>query len=259
MEDKFLRVAKEAAVEAGKIIAGYFGKEHQYKFKNEDKSDFATLADLKAEQKIIQILTQNFSGSNIIAEESGKINKDSEYTWVIDPLDGTISFAAGMPYFAVSIGLLKQNSPILGVVCHVVAKDLYWASLGKGAYVNGKRMQVNHKKELISANLIMDFGHRQRRLHKIDRYIAPLMKKVGYIYAVGSSVMSLMLVAKAIQEVMVSEAWIWDFVAGTAIVREAGGKVTDLEGNEPDWGTDRLGIVASNGLIHEEILKVLTA
>lgn len=257
MDQSFLKVAKQAALGAGEIIAGYFGKKHQYKYKNEDKSDFATQADLEAEEKIVEILTKNFPNHNIIAEESGQTEKNSEYTWVIDPLDGTVSFTCGMPYFAVSIGLLKQNKPVLGVVYHVINKDLYWAKMGKGAYVNGKLIKVSQKNDLNSANLAMDFGHRQRRLPKIDLYISPLMKQAGYIYAVGSSVMSLMLVARGIQDGMISQAWIWDFVAGAVIIREAGGVVTDFAGQEPDWSKDRLSIVASNGLIHDAILETL--
>lgn len=257
MEDKFLEVAKQAALEAGKIIAGYIGKKHKYNYKNEDKSDFATQADLESEQKIIQIITKNFPNHNIIAEESGQVDKNSEYTWVIDPLDGTVSFAAGMPYFAVSVGLLKKNIPILGVIYHVVTKDLYWAKVGKGAFVNGKPIKVNQKNELSSANIVMDFGHKHRRLPKIDLYVKPLMKEAGYIYAIGSSVMSLMLVARGIQDGMIAQAWTWDGVAGTVIVQEAGGKITDFSGNPIDWTNPRLSIVATNSLIHDQILEVL--
>jgi len=255
-EDFFLQVAKEAALEAGEIIGSYVGKKHQYKFKNEDQSDYATQADLESEKKIIQILTKNFPDHNIIAEESGKVNNKSEYTWVIDPLDGTLSFAAGMPYFAVSIGLLRQNQPVLGVVYHVTNKELYWASSNKGAYLNGQKIHVNQKKELGTANIIIDFGHKQKRLPKIDFY-APIIKKAGFIYAIGSAVMGQMLVARGIQEALILEAWVWDFAASVVIVREAGGDVTDFEGNEPDWSKDRISVVASNGLVHNDVIKEL--
>ena len=255
-EDNFLKVAKEAAIEAGGIISKYFGKKHQYKFKSEDKSDFATQADLESEQKIIQILTKNFPDHNIIAEESGVVDKGSEYTWVIDPLDGTISFAAGMPYFAVSIGLLKANKPILGVIYQVLAKDLYWAQVNKGAYLNGKKIEVSKKDRLTVATMVLDFGHLKRREPKVNLYIL-LFKKAGYIYAVGSASLSLALVAKGVQDGSVIQAWIWDFAAGAVIVREAGGMVTDFEGNEPDWTKDRLNVMTSNGLIHNQILEAL--
>lgn len=257
MEDDFLKVAKQAALEAGKIIAGYVGKKHQYNFKNEDKSDFATQADLKSEQKIVEILTKNFSNHSIIAEERGKTDKNSEYTWVIDPLDGTFSFSIGMPFFAVSIGLMKKNLPVLGVIYHVSSGDMYSASLGKGAFINGKKIHVSGKDDLFHASMQVDFGHKKRRAPKIDLYIVPLLKALGHIYSVGSASMCMAQTARGIQDGMIAQAWIWDFAAGSVIVKEAGGKVTDLAGKEIDWTSDRLNLIASNGLIHNAVLEVL--
>lgn len=257
MNDHFLKVAKQAAVEAGKVISQYIGKKHQYQFKNQDQSDFSTRADLQAEQKIVEILTKNFPETSIIAEESGQASRTSEYTWVIDPIDGTTSFAAGMFYFAVSIGLLKGQEPILGVVYHVMNNDLYWAQKGQGAYLNGKSIHVNQKTDLNSAVFAMDFGHKKRRLPKIDLYIVPILKQAGYVYAVGSTVMSLVLVASGVQDGMSSQAWLWDVIAGAVIVKEAGGRVTDFAGKELDWTQQRFDILATNGLIHDEILEAL--
>lgn len=257
MEKKFLEVAKEAALQAGEIISKYFGKEHQYKFKNKDQSDFATQADLESEQKIIQILTKNFPETNIIAEESGKGQKGSEYTWVIDPLDGTISFTKGMYYFAVSIGLLKESRPILGVIYHVLANELYFAQKGKGTYLNGKPIHITQQNDLSAAAIAMDSGHKKRRPPKINLYVLPLLREAGYIYSLGSAVMCMGLVGKGVLDGMIAQAFIWDLTAGTVIIREAGGKVTDFEGKEPDWSQERLNIVASNGLIHDQILEAL--
>ncbi len=257
MNDNFLKVAKQAALEAGEIITKYFGKKHQYKFKNEDQSDFATQADLESEQKIIQILTKNFPNSSIIAEESGQTQKGSEYTWVIDPVDGTFSFAVGVPFYSVSIGLLKNNQPILGVIYNVSMKQLYWATVGSGAFLNGERISVSSRDKIEGAAASLDYGHRQKRQEKIEKYVRPLITKVGYVYSFGSSVSTLGMVAQGILDVYVNEAWIWDFAAGVVIVREAGGKVTDFEGKEIDWSKQRLNIVASNGFIHEAILEAL--
>lgn len=256
-DSQFLKVAKQAALEAGKIIQKYFGKKHQFKFKNEDKSDFATQADLESENKIVEILTKNFPEHNIIAEENGKIDKNSEFTWVIDPLDGTISFAAGLPFFSVSIGLLKDKKPILGVINHVSAGNLYFAEEGKGAYLNGEKISVNQTRKLQQAGVGLDFGHRQSRVKKIATYVTPIAGKVSYVYCFGSAVTTQAFLSQGILGGYVNGAWVWDFVAGTAIIREAGGKVTDFSGNEPDWNKDRLEIVASNGLIHDQILEAL--
>lgn len=257
MNNNFLKIAKKAALEAGKIIQKYSGKEHKKTFKNEDKSDFATKADLEAEEKIVAILTKNFPKHNIIAEEKNRINKGSEYTWVIDPLDGSLFYIKGLPLFAVSIGLLQDNQPVLGVIYDISAKDLYFAQKGKGAYLNDKRIAVSREEELEAAVVNMDFGHRARRRQKLESYIITLADKMGYLCALGPAVGILGLLGKGSLDAYVVTAWIWDFAAGVVIVKEAGGKVTDFEGKEPDWSKDRLSIVASNGLIHDQILEAL--
>ena len=257
MNDKFLKVAKQATQEAGKIISKYSGKKHKLDYKNDDLSDFATKADVEAEEKIVAILTKNFPKHNIIAEEKTRINQGSEYTWVIDPLDGTIFYARGLPLFAVSVGLLQDNQPALGVIFDVSAKSLYFAQKGKGAYLNGQPVSVSAESELAAAVVDLDFGHRARRRQKMESYIITLADKMGYLCALGPAVGILGLIAKGNLDAYVVTGWIWDFAAGVVIVREAGGKVTDFEGKEPDWSKERLSIVASNGLIHNQILEAL--
>lgn len=257
MNDKFLKIAKRAAIEAGKIIQKYSGQTYQKNIKHEDLSDFATDADLEAEKKIVEILSQNFPGHNIIAEEGGRKDKGSRYTWVIDPLDGTFSFTHGFPYFAVSIGLLEENLPVLGVIYYITNNDLYFAQKDKGAYLNKKKIHVSEVNVLAEVACGLDVGHRGKRSEKLERYWNTFINKIGYPYSIGTAVVSQALVGRGILDGYVSQAWVWDFAAGTVIIREAGGRVTDFEGNEPDWTKERLEIVASNGIIHEAILKEL--
>lgn len=257
MNDDFLKVAKKAALEAGKIISKYSGKKHKLDYKNDDLSDFSTKADVEAEEKIVAILTKNFPKHNIIAEEKTRINQDSDYTWVIDPLDGTIFYARGLPLFAVSIGLLQNNKPVVGVIYDVSAKALYFAQQGQGAYLDGQSISVSTESELAAAVVDMDFGHRARRRQKMEGYVITLADKMGYLCALGPAVGILGLLARGSLDAFVCTAWIWDFLAGAVIVKEAGGKVSDFEGNEPDWSKERLNIVASNGLIHDQILDAL--
>lgn len=109
MEDKILKVAKEAAIEAGKIISSYFGQKAKATKKGKGVGNILTKADTDAEKRILKILTSCFPDHNIVSEEKGRVDKKSNYTWIIDPLEGTISFVAGLPAFAVSIGLVKDN------------------------------------------------------------------------------------------------------------------------------------------------------
>lgn len=257
MDLQFLKVAKEAALEAGKIIQKYSGTDQRKNVKHGDLTDYVTDADLEAEKIIVKILTSSFPNHNLIAEEEAKIDKKSKFTWIVDPLDGTISFGSGIPYFSVSIGLLKEGKPILGVIYNVSFKKLYWAQIGQGTFLNGKLIKVSTKKSLKESVGTLDFGHNVRREYKLNLYVNKLITKIGYIYSFGSSVASSAMVAEGILDVNVNYGFLWDFVAGAVIIREAGGKVTDFEGNEPDWSKERLNIAASNGLLHNQILKEL--
>lgn len=262
MDSNFLKVAKEAAIKAGKIIQKYSNQIHQKSIKNKDSSDFATEADIESEKEIIKVIKKNFPNHNIIAEEQGVDEKVSQYTWVIDPLDGTISFAGGLPYFSIIIGLLKNKKPILGVIYNIIEEELYIAERGKGAQVfnkqnpNGKKIRVSKNENLEASLIDMDFGHRLQRKKKFNSYVFPLLEKVSYIYSIGSAI-PFTLVAKGKLDACIDQGWIWDFAGAAILIEEAGGKVTDFEGRELDWSKDRLSVVLSNGLIHDQILEAL--
>lgn len=256
MNNDFLKVAKQAALEAGKVIFKQFGKKQKIYDKGES-SNFATQADLDAENIIIKNILKNFPDHNIISEEKGEIKNLSDYTWVIDPLDGTISFAADMPFFVVSIGLLYKYEPILGVVYWVTQKKLYFAQKGKGAYMNDQKLSVSKVDKLENAVMGIDFSHLNSRKTKFDKYIAPIIYKTRYPYSLACDALVLALVAEGSLDGFPTLANVWDFAGGVILVEEAGGKVTDPEGNPLSWSRKRLDIVASNGLIHDEILEAL--
>ncbi len=257
MNDNFLKVAKQAALEAGKIILKYYGKSHKKDIKYEDNSDFTTQADIESEKKIVNILTKNFPTHNIIAEENSRINNNSEYTWVIDPLDGTFTYSIGLPYFCISIGLLKNNSPIVGIIYQPALKKLYFAQQGKGAYLDDKKLKVSLKESLDKAAVFLDPGHRKKRNEKINKYILPLLTKVGQPYDFGSGCAAQVLVAEGILEAIITNTWIWDVLASAVLVSEAGGVVSNFSGKDIDWSKDRVEILASNGLLHDQILEAL--
>lgn len=256
MEDQFLKVAKQAAIEAGKVISDLYGKEHKLMFKT-DNSDFATQADLKAEKIIVEIISKNFPSHNIIAEEKVRIDQNSPFTWAIDPVDGTISFASKMPFFAVSIGLLENNQPIVGVIYDVERKDLYWAQKGKEAFLNDKKISVSKTTKLADAVIGLGIGGMKGRREKLKEYFFPLLDRVRYIYMLGGGVVTMALLAKGSLDAVPNQAWIWDQAAAGIIITEAGGMVSDRFGNPVDWSADRAEFIASNGLIHDQILAAL--
>lgn len=255
--DNFLKIAKQAALDAGKIILKYYGQNHKKSIKNRDNSDFTTKADLESEKKIVEILIKNFPTHNIIAEESSIIDNKSEYTWAIDPLDGTFTYSIGLPYFCVSVGLLKQNTPIVGVIYQPELKKLYYAQKGSGSYLDNKKLHVSSKNSLDNSAVILDSGHLKKRQEKINKYILPLLTKIGQIYDLGSGCAAQALVVEGKFEAYITSARIWDILAAAVLISEAGGRITDFSGNKIDWSRERIEIIESNGLIHEQILEVL--
>ncbi len=257
MNNDFLKIAKQAAKSSGLLIHERVDKKNEINIKNNDASNLVTEVDLLSEKNIISILKKHFPKHNIISEEAGRADNGSEYTWVIDPLDGTVSFAHHMPHFSVAVGLLKNNQPVVGAIYNVMTQKLYWGEVGKGAFVDGKPIKVSKVDKLEEAAAILGFGSIKRRSEKVEKYFLPLIGKVGHPFSLGSGATSYTLVANGFADMSIDGGWIWDFVAGTVIVREAGGKVTDLAGEGPDWTTERMNMVASNGLLHDKILEAI--
>ncbi len=259
MQDDFLKIAKQAAKQSGLLIRDRVEKKNKVQIKNNDASNLVTEVDLLSEKNIISILKKHFPKHSIISEEAGRENNRSEYTWVIDPLDGTVSFAHNMPHFSVAVGLMKDNKPVVGVIYNVKTNKLYWAEEGKGTFVDGKAIQVSKTATLAEAAAIFGFGSIKRRAPKVEQYVLPLINKVGHPFSLGSAATSYTMIANGFADMSIDGGWIWDFVAGSVIVREAGGCVTDLFGNEPDWTQERFNLIASNGLLHDKILEALKA
>lgn len=252
-ESEFLKVAKEAAIEAGKIVKSSLVADLTLSEKGH-YANFATEADVASEQKIIEIITKAFPDHNIIAEESGIVDKGSEYSWAIDPIDGTIPFVDGVPFFGVSIGLLKNMQPYLGVINMVALDELFWAEEGQGAFKNDKKISVRQEASLKNSTIALEFGHSGRQM-RLDKHFTPLADKVRYIYVFGSSVRAFTFLAEGKIDGLFIKAHPWDFAAGTILVKEAGGVFSDPLGGIPDFSKDEINVVASNGLLQETLLK----
>ena len=253
-DSKFLQVAKEAAIEAGKIVKGYYQSELELQGKGH-YTNFATKADLESEAKVIEIIIKNFPEHNIIGEESGRVDNGSEYSWVIDPIDGTIPFVDGIPVFGVSVGLLKNSQPFVGVINMVGAGDIYWAEEGQGAFKNGEKIQVRKQSDLEKSTLALEFGHTGRD-KKIENHFKPVIEKIRYAYVFGSAVRSLTLVAQGNLDGALISAYVWDFAAGAILVLEAGGKITNQKGEEADFTLNHFELLFSNNLIHDDLVRI---
>ena len=255
----FRKVATEAVKEAGKMLMKNFNKVAILRYK--DRQDILTDADLKAEKIIINKIKSNFPDHNIISEERGKEDLKSEYTWIIDPLDGTKHYVRKMPIFCVSIALQKNEEIIIGAIFVPAINSLFYAEKGSGAFLNDKKIFVSRTKNLADSFIYAELPNyklSKKVFNKYHKQLEQLFKKTYRVRAWGSGPLGLCYVALGAFESYIAlndGAKFYDIAAGTLIVKEAGGKITDINGKKPAKGTNHL--IASNGKIHNQLLKLL--
>ena len=246
----------KAAHAGGAIVKQYFGEVLETEQKS-NLGDLRTKADTESEQAILTALRVSFPTVNVYAEESGRIDNGSEYTFVIDPLDGTNNFVMGIPDFAVSIGLLKGDEAILGVIYNPILDQVYSAENGKGAYLNGKRIKVNNESRSAQATVSYTCGYNTSR--EYSSAVIEKLHELGIKRLVDhwAPAYDYCLLASGRIEIVISkEGDLEDYVAAKVIVTEAGGKITGFD-NNPVSGTAP-DFVASNGTaIHEQMLALL--
>ena len=261
------RVMFEAGEAACVVLRRHFGKIASVQTKS-GETDIVTIADQQAEAAILRRIRRAFPGHAILAEESGGEARigEAEFCWVIDPLDGTTNFAHGMPLFAVSIGVLREGKPWMGLIVDVTRDEWHSARRGAGAFVGRRRadgtwtrrrLHVTTKRRLAESLLITGFPHDRRRnlRHLMDILEVTLARTRG-VLRIGSAALDLVSVAAGQVEGFWEEHLApWDVAAGLLLVEEAGGRVTNLAGKRSGVFDD--SFVASNGAIHREMLATL--
>lgn len=250
-----ITVCIEAAKEAGEFLRSNFGKEIASIETKADQS-LATNLDKEAERLIVDRIKRKFPAHGIIGEERGRDGGDScDYLWIIDPLDGTHNFIRGISIFGVSIGVVRGDHFIAGVVYHPVSDELYVGEKGNGAYKNQQRIFVSPNKDLQEATINFDSSLKTNRDQKL-RVLRDLAAKAFNIRMLGATSRQMTYLAEGKMEAVIDfEDHPWDFAAGACIIEEAGGKLTNIEGGELTYRHH--GYIASNGLIHPEILKIV--
>ncbi|OQX53099.1 MAG: hypothetical protein B5M48_03940 [Candidatus Omnitrophica bacterium 4484_213] len=247
------KIAIEAAKQTGKLLKENFGKSLNIQGK-EDRS-LVTNIDLKAEKAIIQLIKENYPEDGILSEESQEQFSNSDYKWIIDPLDGTHNYIHKIDIFGVSIALAFKQEVILGVIYIPLSDELYLAQKNGGAYLNQEEINVS-KRTLSETTLIFDSSIRYQKksmLACLDR----VTNEVFNIRMFGSTARSLTYIAEGRADLEIEyNDKVWDFAAGLLLIEEAGGKVSDLKGKK--WSLNSQGYVASNGIMHEEVLKIIS-
>ena len=251
MEQK--KFALELAQEAGEIMFTYFRSGFQ---EREWKSDDTpvTIADKQINEYVQGQIAQNFPNHGFIGEEGSDYNRQ-EYTWVCDPIDGTRSFARGIPVSTFSLALLKDGQPILGVVYQPFLSEMYSATLGGGALRNKQPIHVSTLADVDKEVAIACPAHKISAPHKIDAKIEALALSGANAYNYGSAAYNAVLVAAGSVEGTIFP-WknCWDVAAAKIIIEEAGGKTSDVFGNPQQYNQQIQGFIGSNGLLHEKFI-----
>ena len=241
--------------QAGDLLLAEYkqGRINHLRFKS--KHEIATAADLISEKIILQRLKKLTPDYRIISEEAGSNRKKSDWLWLVDPLDGTTNFYMGNPLFAVQIALVYKNEPQMAIIYAPAIKEFYRAEKGKGAYLNNKKIKVSQK-NIKQALLTYCHGNTKLDLTRAIKIYQHFKMSNFDIRQIGSAALEFGWVAKGRTDCYISPgARLWDIVPGALLVREAGGKVYDFQGQP--WSLKSKTALASNGVIDKAILKFL--
>jgi histidinol-phosphatase len=252
MTSKFLEVALTAARKADEITLRYFHTGARISYK-EDQSP-VTEADKETEQVIRQIIHQAFPSHGIIGEEYG-IEGSGDYRWIIDPIDGTLNFMRGIPFYGTLIALAHKDEIILGVSSMPAMREFMYAEQGSGTFFNEVPMHVSRRP---IEDSYLSFGS----VTKLEAEVSPgtlaaLSEKTRYHNGFGAPWNYHMVSQGKLEAMVQARISIWDIAPFITIIQEAGGRITDFAGNPITMDSGKISVVASNGLVHDSLLEVV--
>lgn len=245
------------ATEAGaEQLVRFFNGEFKISNK-EGMNNLVTEADHAAEKAIFEVIQNDYPDHYLLSEETGEVVMDSTYKWIIDPIDGTVNFANGIPICCVSIGLEQDGQMIMGAVYNPIMKELFFAQRGFGATLNNQIIRVSEKTEVLHSCLVTGFPYTyldapNGPLQVFDK----LIRKGIPVRRLGSAAIDLCWVAAGRFDGFYEHKLnAWDSAAGFLMVEEAGGKVTDFTGSA--YSPYQPHIIATNGKIHDELVAIV--
>ena len=253
--EQIKKVGIDMVFAAGAELAKRYEKYKRSDFKLKSPREIVTAADLASEKIILGAIKKNFPDHKILSEEAGANKKESDFLWVVDPLDGTHNFSMHNPLWAVSVALFYDGEPVLGFIFAPVLKEFFLAEIG-GSYLNGQKINVS---EIDHNNAINTFCHSSKitDVKKAIKYYTYQKLNNFDVRQLGSASLELAYVASGrVESIMIPGAHSWDVAAGVLLVREAGCLVTDFKNKT--WTIKSKDILASNGVVHEAILKVIS-
>jgi myo-inositol-1(or 4)-monophosphatase len=258
LRSALLNVMIKAARKASRTLKRDFGEVEHLQVSLKGPANFVTAADRRTEEIIREELEQARPGYSFVGEEGGvRQGSDGTHRWIVDPIDGTMNFLHGIPHFAISIALEREGTIVAGLVYNPATDELFTAERGKGAFLNDQRLRVAARRRLGDAVVACALPHPSRGDAELSRSEhTAIQNKVAGLRRFGAAALDLAWVAAG----RVDAYWErglspWDMAGGIALVREAGGFVTDLDGREDMIKTG--GILAANEDIHRELLRTL--
>lgn len=250
-----------AGRQAARLLKDNFGDSTTYNVSVKHDRSLVTRVDGESQELIMSYLEKQFPGIPFVAEEQDRqvnagVKKDGYY-FVIDPLDGTASFVIGIPFFCTSVALCKGTQTLAGVLVDPNHNEEFTAISGKGAFLNGGRISVTKRRNI--EELYLNVNHTKFDQHRFERINANILKKIKRFHKLGSLCLEVAYVASGrLDGTINNDLSMWDIAAAGLILEEAGGRWTLLDGGKPAFPVfEKLDIVATNGLIHDDILKAL--
>lgn len=255
LNPQFLSTAIEAVVRAGALQMAKFGT--RLRVEKKGAIDLVTEVDLEVERMFRALVAERFPDHDVLAEEMGGGDRGARHRWVFDPLDGTTNFAHGVPIFCASLALEIDGEAVLGAIYDPNREELFTAEAGVGAWMNGEPLTVSTNATVLESMLVTGFPYNIHQ--KADDFLktfGEVLKHARAIRRLGSAAIDICWVAAGRMDGF-WEASLkpWDTRAAALILQEAGGTVTGMDGKT--WNPDAGHILATNGLIHDECLKIL--
>jgi len=248
-----LQAALGAAQAASTIVRAHYGRAPDVTIKGDQSP--VTVADVAVEREVRGILTERFPGHAFLGEETGRSpERDGRPVWIVDPIDGTRAFIGEYPMFSTQIALMRDGEVALGVSCAQLYGELAWAERGHGAFLNGRRLAVSATRSVAQAVLSVGMIRDLAASHRWPNY-GRLVEKAAYSRGYGEFLQYHLLAAGKIDIAFEVGIKIYDVAALVAIVTEAGGRCTQIDGSPID--EDTKSIVATNGWLHDEVLATL--
>jgi myo-inositol-1(or 4)-monophosphatase len=260
LHSALLNVMIGAARKTARTLRRDFGEVEKLQVSLKGPANYVTAADRRAEETLYNELAKARPGYSFLGEENGKREgSDKTHTWIVDPLDGTSNFLHGIPHFAISIALQRDDTLVAGVVYNPIAEEMFVAERGKGAFLNDHRLRVAARQRLADAHVACGLPHPGRGdLALNGREVAAMQARAAGLREFGAAALDLAWVAAGrFDAYWERDLGAWDLAAGVVLVREAGGFVSDLDGGDAMLGKGH--VVAGNEVLHGETLKALKA